>query len=327
MKFRTTTLASAVCLILLAQTATANEYTELIKGKKYPEAERAATAKLAQDPNNADALVAKVELVIEQGLESRYGEAEKLAEQCIAAHPKTAACHEALGHFLAIKTQSVGALYALTFVGKMRDAFKKSLELDPSGVNARFSLLQFYLHAPGLMGGGTDKAEALQAASAKINPDAAKLMQALIDYSGQRFAKAETTALTLNIGGADALAEHQRSILYGLGLNYMAEKKYQDAGRMFLELQKRYPESEIGYYGLGRTLQEQGKNGDAASAFAKALSIEASARSHYRLGQCLQAGNEKAKATSAFEKALAFKPPLDQNLKSDVEEQLKSLKN
>jgi hypothetical protein len=52
---------TALCLLMATQSVHANDYAALLKARKYAEAERAAVAKLAQDPGNADALVARSE--------------------------------------------------------------------------------------------------------------------------------------------------------------------------------------------------------------------------------------------------------------------------
>ncbi|MFZ6649466.1 tetratricopeptide repeat protein [Undibacterium sp. TJN25] len=318
--------ASALCLLLTAQSAGAHEYSEQLRAKKYADVERAVSARLATDPTNADALIAKTELILNEGRESRLEEASKLAEQCIAAHPQNSECHEALGNVLGTKAVSAGIMSAIGYAGKIRDAFQKAVELDPKNYDARFSLLQYYLQAPGFVGGGSGKAQTLAADTAKINPAAGKLLQAQIDVSDSKTAKAEADVLAVNTAGSPSLADMQRGLLSGIGISYVQQKKFADAERVFRDLQQRYPDQETGFYGLGRTLQEQGKQRDAIPLFEKAISIEARSNFYYRLGQCYQAANDKAKAVTAYEKALSARPELPKKLKSDTADQLKTLK-
>lgn len=139
--------------LLLSHSVFADEYDALFKAKKYAEVERMATAKLATDPNDAAALLAKVNVILNEGKASRLDEGAKLAEQCIAAHPKHSECHEALGNTLGVKAQKSGILSAIGYVGKIRDSFKTAIEVNPQNFSARGSLMQFYLQAPGFVGG------------------------------------------------------------------------------------------------------------------------------------------------------------------------------
>jgi len=62
-------------------------------------------SKLATEPNNADALLAKVDLILSEAKVSRFDEALKYAEQCAASHPRNSACHEAIGNVLGVKAE------------------------------------------------------------------------------------------------------------------------------------------------------------------------------------------------------------------------------
>lgn len=319
--------AAGLCLLFAAQGAGAHEYSEQLRARKYADVERAVSARLAAEPANADALIAKTELILNEGRENRLDEAAKLAEQCIAAHPQRSECHETLGNVLGTKAVTAGIMSAIGYAGKIRDAFQKAVELDPKNYDARLSLLQYYLQAPGFVGGGSGKAQTLAADTVKINPAAGKLLQAQIDISDDKTAKAEADILAANTSGSPSLSDMQRGLLSNVGSSYVQQKKFADAERVFRDLQQRYPDQETGYYGMARNLQEQGKQRDAIPYFEKAIAIEARSHFYYRLGQCYQAANDKARAVGAYEKALALKPELRKKMKADAEDQLKTLKS
>ena len=320
-----TTLA-ALALLLTAHAASANEYAALIKAKKYPEAERAASAKLAKEPANAEAIIGKVDAIMGAGAESRIGETVKLSQQCVAASPANAGCHLVLGKSLGWKAMHGGAMSALGYAGDMREAFKKAVELEPKNLDARFSLLQFYMMAPGFLGGGTGKAETLAGQTAALNAEAGKVMSGMLDVAAGRAAKAEALAMALRPGADDELNERQEALLNNIAGKYVTEKKYQDADRVLREASKRFPNSETTQYVLVRLQQEQGKHREAVAGLEQLLAKQPQARLHYRLGQSLQALGEKAKAASAFEKALAMKTGLSGKQLSDAEAQLAGLK-
>lgn len=324
---RAVVIAVGGCALSLASSlAQAHEFSAAIKAKKFAEVEQAASAKLAADPKHADALIARVDLIVAQGQEARLEEGLKLAEQCIAAHPQKSECHEALGNVLGTKAMMGGMVSAIGFATKIRDAYKKAVELDSNNLDARFSLLSYYQQAPGIVGGGSGKAKDLAADTGKVNPEAGKLMQAAIELADEEFAKAEALALSANPAGLEALTDAQRSTLISVATQYARNKKFGDAQRVFSDIEKRFPDSYWGTYGQARVLQEQGKHQEALPLLARALGVEAAAHIHYRLAQSLQATSDKGRAIAAYEKALGFKPGLSKKLRSDAEDQLKTLK-
>ena len=325
MKRRSISLA-ALCLLVVGQSACANEYTALLRARKYAEAERAASARLAQDPANADALIARSDAIRGAGQESRIEEAVKLGEQCVAAHPQVANCHLAYGNALGSKAMNSGMMAAMRYASTIRDSFAKAVELDPQNINARFSMLQYYVQAPSIAGGGAEKAQAFAAQTATVNPDAGKLLAATLDIGAEQYAKAEAAALAVRPGANEALADQQRDVLTNLGGKYINEKKYADAERVFQEVVKRFPDSDGGPYGLALVQQEQGKHREAIAGFEKALTLADRPHIYYRLARSWQALNDKPKAIAAFEKALAFKGGLNKKFRADAEEQLKALR-
>ena len=325
MKSTLTIAAGAFGLLLCAQAA-ANEYSLLLKTRKYAEVERIAAARLAQDPANAEALIARSEAILGSGAAGRIEEAVKLGEQCVAAHPQTSDCHLAHGNALGAKAMSNGIMSALGYAGTIRDEFKKAVELDPQNMEARFSLLQYYMQAPGMVGGGSGKAQALAAQTAAVNPEGAKLMLARLDASDDKLAKAEAAVLAMATSSNEAVADGQRDLMINLGNKYLSDKRYADSERMYREALKRHPDSDSALYGMARVQQEQGKHREAVATMEQVNVMNPRASAWYRIGQSQQALGDKAKAAAAYEKALAYKSGMSPKMRSDAEDQLKVLR-
>ena len=319
-----TTLALA--LLLAVGAASASEYTVLMKAKKYTEIEKIAGAKLAQEPANAEAMAATVEAILAAGGEARLEEALKLAEQCVAANQASAICHLAVGKALGSKAMAGGMMSAMGSAGKIRDAFKKAVELDPKNLDARFSLLQFYTMAPSFMGGGASKAESLIAQTTALSPEAGKLMVAMIDTLEGRLSKAEAAAAAARPGADEELQDRHQDLYASIAVQHMGAKKFADAERIARDGLRHYPDSENFPFMIARTLQEQAKHRDALAMLEPIMAKTPRATIAYRMGQSLQALGEKPRAIAAYEKALAYKPPLSKKLRPDAEDQLKSLK-
>lgn len=319
MKISHVIAASALGMLLCAQ-ASANDYSALLKARKYADVERIANAKLAQDAGNADALIAMNEVSLAEG---RIEDAVKMGERCVAAQPKVANCHLALGNALGSKAMSAGMMSAMSYAGKIRDAFKTAVELDPQNMEARFSLMTYYLQAPGIVGGGTGKAQTLAAQTVPINAEAGKLMLARLDASDDKFAKAEAAVLAMPVSSNEAVADGQRDLINNLGNKYLSDKKYADSERMYREAHKRFPDSESAVYGLARVQQELGKHREAIAGFEQVNAMTRRASTWYRIGKSQQALGDKLNAVGSYGKALAFKPGLPPRLRADADEQLK----
>jgi tetratricopeptide (TPR) repeat protein len=320
----------AVCISAYLLTATisahGSNYSDALKARNYHEAERAVNAALAANPHDAAALAAKVDVLLASAPETRTDEAVTLAEQCIAAQPRQSECHEALGNALGTKALGAGVFSALGYAGKIRDAFRRAIELNPRNFTARFSLLQYYLTAPGIVGGSVDNARTLAAETGKLNFDAGQLMLALININQGDVSKAERVVQATYTSTADPLDEERRDVLWTLGGSYLNAKRYADAERIFHDLQARFPNSELGSFGIARALQEQGHQADAIPLFENAARIYPRTVIYYRLGQALQATGANAKALVAYEKALALAPALPAKQLADAGQQMKKLK-
>jgi tetratricopeptide (TPR) repeat protein len=317
---------AGLALLFASQSAGANEYAALLKAKKFPEAERAANARLAKEPANVEAMVARVDAIMEAGVASRIGEAVKHAKHCVSVSPGSAGCHLAVGKSLGWKAMNGGVMSALGYAGDMRDAFKKAVELEPRNMDARFSLLQFYMMAPGIMGGGTGKAETLAAETMALSAEAAKLMTGMLDVKAGRVAQAEAGVMALRPGADEQLNERQENLLAQIGSKHLTDKKFADAERVLREAHKRFPDGDTAPYLLARTQQEQGKHREALAALEAMLPKHPRARVHYRMGQSLQALGDKAKAAGAFEKALALRSGLSDKQIADAQTQVSALK-
>jgi len=319
-------LALLLTSVFSMQSANGHEYTSLIKAKKYAEVERAVSSKLASNANDADALLARIDLILIETKATRFDEGVKIAEQCIAGNPKNSECHEALGNVLGARAEKGGMMPGISSIGKIRDSYKKAIELDPRNFIAASSLTSFYLEVPGFLGGSNSKAKELILETKKLSPEVAKLLQAKFDLKDGNLDKARTGALSVDASATPAAAQLQPGILVEIGLELIKEKKFSDAEKVFREMIQRYPDSSAAYLGLGRSLQEQGKLKEALPQLEKSLSIDATAAVLYRLGKTWQALGDKTKAIASFEKALAFTPLLGPKARADAEEQLKTLK-
>jgi tetratricopeptide (TPR) repeat protein len=244
MKTRYTIAAAAFAGLVVCTAGAATPFAPLLRAHKFAEVERIANARLASDPTDADALIAKADAIVALDPDGRADEAVRLGEQCVAAHPQHSGCYLASGNALGAKARHAGPVSAMGYAVKIRNDFLKAVERDPGNTDARFALLDYYMQAPSLVGGGKARAHALAAQTDAVNPAAARLMQAQLALAEKDYASAQATLLAVQPGSDEMVADRQRELLVTLGQRYQADGKHADSERIFHIVRQRFPDSD-----------------------------------------------------------------------------------
>ena len=84
--------------------------------------------------------------------------------------PENAQYHLWLGRIYGEKADHAGFWSAAGMAKKVRGEFETAVRLNPNSAEARTDLAEFYLEAPGIVGGGRDKAEAQAQKLATMDP-------------------------------------------------------------------------------------------------------------------------------------------------------------
>src|SRR5579862_6684704 len=112
-------------------------------------------------------------------------------EKAIAIAPNNSRYHMWLGRIYGEKANEVVFFKAASLAGKVREEFETAVRLDPNNVDARSDLGEFYLEAPGIVGGGRDKAEAQAKALAALDSVKADYLRGRIAEKKKDLAGAE----------------------------------------------------------------------------------------------------------------------------------------
>jgi tetratricopeptide (TPR) repeat protein len=91
-------------------------------------------------------------------------------EKAASLAPDNSLYHLWLGRIYGEKADHAGFLSAAGLAKKVHVEFERAVELAPDSWEARTDLAEFYLEAPGIVGGGKDKARAQAALIAPLNP-------------------------------------------------------------------------------------------------------------------------------------------------------------
>lgn len=155
------------------------------EGTRYGEAVALLKATAGRDPE-ALVLLGKSCYRLED-----YKQATDYLEQAVAAAPFNAEYHLWLGRAYGGRADTSSFLTAPGYASKARRHFERAVELAPENMDALDDLFEYYLEAPGFLGGGLDKAAALAARMEKLNPAEFLWAQATLAEKRKEFATAE----------------------------------------------------------------------------------------------------------------------------------------
>jgi tetratricopeptide (TPR) repeat protein len=306
----TRALSLCVCLWLTAPGAHAQMFKDaaletLHLAGKSSELQRLATQRVAAQADDVQAVLALAVTALAGSDATARQSALARAEGCVQRLPQAAPCHYALGTVLGVQAMSEGMLKAARSAGTVKTALMQAQSLEPGWYPARSALVEFYLMAPGMMGGSTSKAAEL-AASAPV-PEQVRALQARVALQDGK-AEIALTSLTSLLAVADTeLADDVRQWGAQAAFNLLNNGQAPKAGAYFERLSKERPGQATGPYGLARVRTEAGAFEEAIKLFelsatlkgAETLPIE------YRKGIALQQAGRSDAAKSAFKTFVA----------------------
>ena len=308
--FRFPTALGALALLLLpvaAQTpAPSAAGAALYDQGRYEEAKHA----LLPLPNDPQALFTLGRIALVQ---NDAAKAADYLEKAVAKAPNNANYHFWLGQAYGTQAQRASLFGQASLAKKTQAEFERAVELDGNNLDARSGLMEYYLLAPGIMGGSDDKA--LAQATEIRKRDAFEGHQAF----GRIYAHDKKMDLARNEYIA-AVREQPSSpkTHYSLGTFYLLEKNYKaaleemdaalqlDASYMPAVFQvghlavlsssnfvrgeeslRRYvahapkagePPLGRAYFWLGGIYEKQGKKAEARANYAQALKLNPGAK-------------------------------------------------
>ncbi|MEQ1885879.1 MAG: tetratricopeptide repeat protein [Bryobacteraceae bacterium] len=112
---------------------------------------------------------------------AEFKKATEVLEKAVLLKADDAETYLWLGRAWGRRAETANFLTAPGYATKARQFFEKSLALDPKNRDTIGDLFDFYMEAPGFLGGGKDKAEALAARVAKMDAAEGHYYQAQID--------------------------------------------------------------------------------------------------------------------------------------------------
>ncbi len=227
-------------------------------------------------------------------------------EKAVSLEPDNSFCHLWLGRAYGGKADHSGFWSAAGLAKKVRTEFETAVRLNPRNQEARADLADFYIEAPGIVGGGKEKAEAQAQELGALDPAQGSLVRARIAEKSDslELAEREYRAAVQISGGRPGtwlslaqfyrrrgrLAEMQEAIQHAIAapasqhvLMPAAEALMRTKRNlpMAADVLRRYLANETvedapafkAHYLLGTLLQAQGNKKAAAQEYRAALSL------------------------------------------------------
>jgi tetratricopeptide (TPR) repeat protein len=306
-------LLGAPALFANAQAPRTTQTSPLKTGIAQFDAERLDQAKATLTPlakaGDPDAMLYLGRIAIEQ---SDGDEAVDWLEQAIKKNDRSSLYYQWLGTAYSVKGTAANPLSRMSLLGSLKHAMERSIELDSSNVEARINLLQFYLQAPAMMGGGVDKAREQAAAIMAHDSYQGRLQNASIAENQKDTVAAERTLRELVAAFPDSSAPAVRLAIY-----YFNAKRYDDSFRVLEDRLRRSPTDGAALYQLGRVGAVSGAKLDRAQwALDRFLQMPhkrgtpSIAAAHWRMGMIHEAKGDRTAARAAYETALRLDPKL-----------------
>lgn len=165
-----------------------------------------------------------------------FKKASEYLQTAVEERPNNAEYFDWLGRAYGRRAESSNPLMAPGLATKARDAFEKAVELDPKNADALSDLFDYYLEAPGFLGGGYDKAMGIAERTAKLDASQAYFEKAKLAQKRKEFQSAED-----HLRQAISAAPHQVGHVIALARFLANQGRTKESDAIFLDAQTKHP--------------------------------------------------------------------------------------
>jgi tetratricopeptide (TPR) repeat protein len=171
-------------------------------------------------------------------MQGEYKRSTEAIEKALAAEPGDAVHALWLGRAYGRRAESASIFTAPGYAAKARQYFERAAELDPRNVEALSDLFDYYLEAPGFLGGGEEKAQRTAAQIAEISPAEGFLAKAKLAEKRNEYSTAEA-----HLRSAVGAAPQQIGKLIELARFLVRQGRVQEADQSLARAEKIEPGS------------------------------------------------------------------------------------
>ena len=304
MKWVSQALFAAALLLSGLPAVAADSAKDLLAAGRIDEAITALNGRLSSAPTDAESsnLLCRSYFALDD-----WDRAESACKRAVALDSNNSRFHLWLGRVYGEKADRANFLSAASLAGKVREEFQRAVQLNPQDVDARLDLAEFYVGAPGIVGGGDDKAREQAKAIGTINPAGEHWVYARIAEKKKDPKAAEheyRQQIELSKGDAEAWLN--------LALFLRGQKRFDEMEQAIVKAsQAPMPKPDV-LVDAARALFRSGRSYPFATELLKRylatgpVEEQPAFKAHYLLGQLLEKQGDKAGAAQQYSASLAL---------------------
>ena len=232
-----------------------------------------------------------------------YDDAAEYFEEATEANDKVADYFNWLGNTYGTIAGDANPLRQGMLAPKMKSAWEKAIALDSKNLDARTSLIQYYLQAPGILGGSVEKAIEVAGQVLKLKPAEGHGQLGNIYMHEKKTTEAEKEFILM--------AKTDPAYASALANFYTGQKQYDKAFQLFEEAIQKTPADFLAIYQYGRTSAVSGQRLEKGEEYLKKYltytpkqNEPSHAGANMRLAQIYEKRGNKKEAKRLFEIAV-----------------------
>jgi tetratricopeptide (TPR) repeat protein len=279
----------------------------LFEAGRYREAKTVLEPALKTNARDAAAAFYLGRIALE---EKRTDRAAEYFETATKLDPKNSTYFLWLGRAYGREAQNANVLRQPGLAKRTRAAWERAIELDPENLDARSDLIQYYVQAPGILGGSMQKALDQAEEIRKRNALRGYLELGALYEREKKLADAEKAYL----GAAKEKSERHVGE-YRLGVFYQNTGAFDKAFELFESMITANPSETGALFQIGKTGAMSGQRLERATEALDAYlqttpgrNDPSLAAAHWRLGMIHEKRQDRQRAKSEYESALRLDP-------------------
>lgn len=229
-------------------------------------------------------------------------------ERAVSLAPDNSQYHLWLGRVYGEKADRSTWMTAAGLAKHVRSEFEAAVRLNPKNVDARADLAEFYMEAPGIVGGGRDKAEEQAASLLSLDPPMAHWVNARLAEKKHDFSTAEAEYKSAISSSNDAATQW-----LNLAIFYKHRERWDDMEQALSHIRSARMDRTDSMVDAADILLRTGRNFPEAAQLLRAyLNSDAKVeqapafKAHFLLGNAVEKLGDKQAAASEYRSALAL---------------------
>ena len=197
-------------------------------------------------------------------MQAEYKKASEAFEKAVAADPGNSDYVLWLARALGRRAETSSPFTAPGYASKARQCFERAAQINPRNLEALTDLFEYYLEAPGFLGGGFEKAQAIAVRISAIDPAEGHWSQAKLAEKHKEYRSAED-----QLRRAVEVSPHQVGRVLDLARFLAKQGRFQESDQSLAHAEKIAPNTPKVLFTEADLYIKHGRNLDLARDLLK----------------------------------------------------------